>query len=143
MGRGGMYGAEKATLTRIHARPDIRISALVFCRPDQDGPAFANALEKQGIAVTRMRAGLRHIPGALPGLLRLNQRPDLIHAHGYKEVVVGLLLARRWKTPLILTQHGFVDNSRKTTLYNRLDMFCCRPKGGSSVLCASADSVAS
>jgi len=51
---------------------------------------------------------------------------DLIHTHGYFADILGIVSAKVLRIPVISTSHGFIENDRKLSLYNRLDRFFLR-----------------
>ncbi|MCS6864663.1 MAG: glycosyltransferase [Gemmataceae bacterium] len=46
------------------------------------------------------------------------------HGHDYKTNALGLLLKRFWPMRLVTTVHGWVQHTRRTPLYYRIDQFC-------------------
>lgn len=54
------------------------------------------------------------------------QNCDLIHTHGYRADVIGVILSKLTGLPIITTCHGFISNSINLKLYNRLDFFSLR-----------------
>jgi len=63
-------------------------------------------------------------------------RFDLLHTHGFKENLVGLLAARMARAPIVSTAHGFSQAFRRLALYRRLDLLLLR--GFPRVLAVSA-----
>jgi len=53
-------------------------------------------------------------------------RFDLLHTHGFKENLVGLLAARMARIPIVSTAHGFSLAFRRLELYRRLDLLLLR-----------------
>lgn len=64
--------------------------------------------------------------GRLEGLMK-EQEIDLLHTHGYKSDIIGLLAARRAGVPCLSTPHGFPGKvSMKMGLFIRLGTFMLR-----------------
>jgi glycosyltransferase involved in cell wall biosynthesis len=51
---------------------------------------------------------------------------DLIHTHGYRADVIGVILCKLTGLPIISTCHGFISNDRNLKIYNTLDRFSLR-----------------
>lgn len=65
---------------------------------------------------------------AVRELLRLCRREQVTiwHGHDYKSNSLGLLLKRFWPMRLVTTVHGWIDNTRRLSLYNTIDRFALR-----------------
>src|SRR5207244_8517188 len=59
------------------------------------------------------------------------------HGHDYKTNALGLLLRRFWPMRLVTTAHGWVQQTRRTPIYYKLDRRCL-PRY-ERVLCVSDD----
>ena len=59
------------------------------------------------------------------------------HGHDYKSNALGLLLRRFWPMRLVTTVHGWVQQTRRTPLYYRIDRLCL-PRY-ERVICVSDD----
>src|ERR1700722_1145966 len=59
------------------------------------------------------------------------------HGHDYKTNALGILLKRFWPMHLVTTVHGWVQHTRRTPLYYRIDRFCL-PRY-EKVICVSPD----
>lgn len=92
-------------------------------------PDFLHRAHRANVSVhdpfRRARRRWRHML-ALPTKLSI----DLIHAHGYEADYLAALLPLfqpRWRhLPRVMTCHGLVRASLKTTLMSHLDMLCMR-----------------
>ena len=62
------------------------------------------------------------------------------HGHDYKTNALGLLLKRFHRMRLVTTVHGWVQHTKKTPLYYRIDKFCL--KRYEKVICVSDDLMA-
>lgn len=72
-------------------------------------------------------------------LLRVCRRENVAvwHGHDYKTNALGLVLKRLWPMRLVTTLHGWVEMTRRTPLYYRIDQLCL-PKY-EKVICVSED----
>ena len=52
------------------------------------------------------------------------ERVAVWHGHDYKTNALGLLLKQLWPMRLVTTVHGWVEHTRRTPLYYRIDRFC-------------------
>lgn len=59
------------------------------------------------------------------------------HGHDYKTNALGLILKRFWPMRLVTTVHGWVQHTRRTPLYYRIDQLCL-PRY-ERVICVSDD----
>ena len=65
------------------------------------------------------------------------EKVNVWHAHDYKTNALGLLLKRLWPMRLVTTVHGWVQHTRRTPLYYRIDQLCL-PRY-ERVICVSDD----
>ena len=65
------------------------------------------------------------------------ERVAVWHGHDYKTNALGLLLRRFWPMRLVTTVHGWVQHTRRTPLYYRIDQLCL-PRY-ERVICVSDD----
>jgi glycosyltransferase involved in cell wall biosynthesis len=65
------------------------------------------------------------------------ERVTVWHGHDYKTNALGLLLKRFWPMRLVTTVHGWVQHTRRTPLYYRIDQLCL-PRY-ERVICVSDD----
>lgn len=59
------------------------------------------------------------------------------HGHDYKSNALGLVVRRFWPMKLVTTVHGWVNHTRRTPLYYRIDKYCLR--NYDEVVCVSRD----
>jgi len=59
------------------------------------------------------------------------------HGHDYKSNALGLLVRRFWPMTLVTTVHGWVEHTRRTPLYYKIDKLCL-PRYD-EVICVSSD----
>ncbi|HYV38102.1 MAG TPA: glycosyltransferase, partial [Gemmataceae bacterium] len=72
----------------------------------------------------------------LVGICR-RERVRIWHGHDYKSNALGLLVRRFWPMRLVTTVHGWVQETRRTPLYYKIDRLCL-PRY-ERVLCVSPD----
>lgn len=127
----GFYGAERWVLALANNLP----SADMMCdlAVTEEGPA-------QDLSVARLyphSAGLVHYVsmkgrfdfGAVTKLVEIikSRNIDIIHTHGYKSDILGLLAARRAGIRIVSTPHGFSNNvGWKLRLFIRLGLFALK-----------------
>lgn len=51
---------------------------------------------------------------------------DLVHTHGYRADILGIILSRLTGLPIVSTCHGFISNDLNLKLYNKLDRYLLR-----------------
>lgn len=112
----GFYGAERWILALAkHLAPDrVRSSLAVTLEPGTKDLELVRQFRDQGLGDTHALP-MRHRfdLGVVRRLARLieSEGVDLIHTHGYKSDIIGLLAARRAKVPCLVTPHGFENAS--------------------------------
>lgn len=127
----GFYGAERWVLALANNLP----SADMVCdlAVTEEGPA-------QDLSVARLyphSAGLVHYVsmkgrfdfGAVTKLVEIikSRNIDIIHTHGYKSDILGLLAARKTGIKIVSTPHGFSNNvGWKLRLFIRLGLFALK-----------------
>jgi len=111
-------------LGSLHCFADLQVSAIVF----NEG-RLMEELRKIGIPVTlfdESRMGSFELFSALKSHWRQTQ-PDIIHAHRYKEHILGVLAAKLSHNPAVIqTYHGLEENlhgiaALKMTVYAGLN----------------------
>lgn len=99
-----------------------------YMHPPGD-PGFDQLRRKADV----LRAPLLEIPDRGPWdwkvvsqLLHICRREkvDIWHGHEYKSNLLGLVLRCFWPMRLVTTVHGWVQQTRRTPLYYRIDRFC-------------------
>jgi glycosyltransferase involved in cell wall biosynthesis len=113
--------------------------------------AYMHPPDDPGFEVLRQKAAKYNAPlvsipdrGAwdwrvVPKMLAVckRERVTVWHGHDYKTNALGLLLKRFWPMRLVTTAHGWVQQTRRTPLYYRIDQFCL-PRY-ERVICVSDD----
>jgi len=131
----GFGGAEKVILTLIENldRDHFDIELVIFTRPDQKDNVFFQNLEKAGTPCHKIYAD-KHRFKYLNPVTNLfdaysffkKSRCALIHTHGYRADVLGILIAKLISLPVVSTCHGFISIDSNRSFYNRLDRFILR-----------------
>ena len=123
-GDGELWGKERVVAMLMRAQ---RESGDVVPRLLTFGPcALGEVLSAQGFRVQALDLFDETIPVRALLALRRNlarEAPSIVHTHGYKANIVARL-ARATGCPmrgLISTCHGWVDETTRTRLYNRID----------------------
>src|SRR5207244_4276269 len=121
-------GIERVLLTLLQNRkPETDLFPVLFIRTDTEESRFITQVRDLGVPhetlyVNTNRAKLlnpvRNIREVI-AIFRKN-RFDLIHCHGYRADLIGLMVARYFDLPLISTCHGFIPNDLHLRCYNRL-----------------------
>lgn len=129
-------GAEKVNLNFLNNvnRDNFIIDPILFLRPWENATVFESELEGQCISFTpipvarsekfdafRIVRSLR----ILKQLLELHSY-DLIHTHGYLADILGFMVSKYLKIPIISTCHGFIYEGAKLSLYNYVDCLLLR-----------------
>ncbi len=101
---------------------DARVLAVV--EPGRERHPFLESLEALGTPCGRLdvphRAYWREYRG-LRDAFRAGT-PDVVHTHGYRADVLAGLAARRTRTPVVSTAHGFIGGDRLGRLYEGLQL---------------------
>ncbi len=101
---------------------------IIFTRPGLLDSVFFRELDKTGRKYHTIFVDSRKIKYLNPlaniietySLLR-NHRFDLVHTHGYRCDVLGIIIAKLTRLPVVSTCHGFISNDLNLKLYNKLD----------------------
>jgi glycosyltransferase involved in cell wall biosynthesis len=123
-------GAEKVVLSLAGAmdrsRFEVVVGSFVNARfPDNE---FLGRVREMGIrnAVFWLRrtVDLENIP-RLVKFIR-SEEVAIVHTHGYRSDIIGLIAARLSSRPVIATIHGFVPIDSRLRLYEQCDRFALR-----------------
>lgn len=127
-------GIEQVLLNLLrHMDRSVEFFPLVFTRTDAKETSFFDRLHDMKLphgtiyvnAFKPKYLNAAHNVAEARSILR-GQRFDLIHSHGYRADVIGILLSKWLRLPLVSTCHGFVPNDRRLRFYNSLDTFILR-----------------
>lgn len=124
----GMYGSENSTLQSMRHTPHTKESLVVFSPSDSIAPLAdkARQLGYNTLVLSnnniRMFTSIRYF-----WRFAREQKPDILHSHGYKELFFCAVFSVFLGCRLIHTNHGFVDNQRvKKNIYHFLEKSLCR-----------------
>lgn len=134
-----MYGAERTLCNLFEHASGCDFTLALFSPEGSDSGPLKAAVTKTGAKILFLRAGLRATVASIFRLLGhvRHHRPDVLHAHGYKGLAAGVIVATCFGLPLVYTQHGFIRTSRKLLLYTKIDMFLCSLKRVFKIICVS------
>lgn len=127
---GATGGLERVVLgltTALHGRGhDVAVLASIG---GHEGPhPFVEALSAAGIEVHTLQAPGRAYRAELAGMTDLIDAyaPDVVHSHGFRSDVLGLVAARRSDRPIVSTVHGLTGGNWKVRLYERIQQIALR-----------------
>ncbi|WP_041713447.1 glycosyltransferase [Paraglaciecola sp. T6c] len=123
----GFYGAERWVLALAkHLNPDTTICDLaVTMEPGQKPLELVKEYQKLNLATHIIDMKNKFDLGAVDRLATLirEQNIDIIHTHGYKSDIIGVLAARRAKIQCVVTPHGF-ENAKDFKLKTFIWLGC-------------------
>jgi glycosyltransferase involved in cell wall biosynthesis len=131
IGSTGMYGAERWILAQLRYLDQRRTRMSIINLVDKPGQksAIVTQGQKLGYDAQDLYTGGRFNP---LGVLRLakivrQNRFAVLHSHGYKSDIVGLIAGRLAATKVISTPHGWTkEKDKKLLLYERLGRACLK-----------------
>lgn len=124
---GGLESVVLGLTTGLRRRGhDVWLACTVL--PGAPEPPLATAARAGDVHAVTLR-----LPGrayraevrAVRGMLR-EGRIDVLHTHGYRSDVVGGWTARRLGVPQVTTAHGFIGGTRRSRLYEWLQLRTAR-----------------
>lgn len=127
----GLYGAERWILALMRHMPADAVASSVAVVDDRDAP---EPLPELCVAARRLGFPdeVFHAPGRLStrALRRLrdfvgDHRIDVLHTHGYKTDLLGLLALAGTRCRQVVTPHGWTAGAdRRLAVYEALDRAC-------------------
>lgn len=127
-------GIERFLLNLVrHMGGGVEFSVVVFTRSDTKDKTFFDHLQALGVRYEAIYVdafkpkylnALRNV--AEVGAVLRSREFDLIHSHGYRADVIGLILSKLLGLPLVSTCHGFIFNDRRLRMYIGLNVFLLR-----------------
>lgn len=135
----GLYGAERTLCNLFEHARGCDFTLALFSSAGSDNATLRSAVAKSGAKILLLRAGLRATIASTFHLLChvRRERPDVLHAHGYKGLAAGIIVAACFGLPLVYTQHGFIRTSRKLRFYTKVDMLLCSLHRVFKIICVS------
>ena len=111
----GFYGAERWILALAKHLPpqDIRCDLLVTAEPDNQDLEISRQYKALGLDAYEIPMKNKFDLSAISKLATLirEKQIDIIHTHGYKSDIIGVLAARKAGIPCVVTPHGFENSS--------------------------------
>jgi glycosyltransferase involved in cell wall biosynthesis len=123
-------GAERVVLSLADAIDRSRFSVIVgsFVNARSPDNEFLGRVREMGIPGTvfwlRRTLDVENIP-RLVRFIR-SEGVAIVHTHGYRSDIVGLMAARLSSRPVIATIHGFVSIDPRLRFYEQCDRFALR-----------------
>lgn len=131
IGSTGLYGAERWILALMRAMDTSKIRStlinLVDCADERS--AVVQAAEQRGLEAFDFVTGGKFNLFAAVRLAKWvkEQQADIIHGHGFKSDLLGLLTAKLAGCCVMTTPHGWsMEKDKKLQLYEKLDRFSFR-----------------
>lgn len=108
-----------------HAKLGHRVVAAA-CASASDGlHPFVQAMRGDGVETLQVSSSCLNDLRELYDICR-STRPMVIHTHGYRSDVLGLILARRLSIHTISTVHGFTGGGPRNSAYEMIDRLALR-----------------
>lgn len=127
----GLYGAEKWILALMRAMEGSKVSSTLVNLADTNNEisAVVSAARERGLEALDFHTGGTFNPLCIIRFSRWlkNCGADIVHGHGYKSDLVGLLGAKIAGCKMISTPHGWSKGAdKKLRFYESLDRFLFR-----------------
>lgn len=123
----GFYGAERWVLALAkHLDPNsVTCDLAVTMEPGQKALELVSEYKKLNLNTYTIDMKNKFDLGAVGRLVKLihEQKIDIIHTHGYKSDIIGVLAAKRAKIKCIVTPHGF-ENAKDFKLRTFIWLGC-------------------
>jgi len=124
-------GAENVllTLSREIDREKFDLLLGIFVGKSEDGRTFWRAGMKANCKMEAIRIRSSYDSSQIRDLYKLirRYRPQIIHTHGYKTNIIGFLMAKIFRIPIVTTFHGWLHTRKiKTKIFDRLNLLMLR-----------------
>lgn len=125
---GPVGGAETVVLALSCALRDAGAHVVLAVLADSSSEPFVERAKQVGLIVEVLAASGRNYLRDLVGLRRVlaTHHIRLVHTHGYRADMMGLLAARSRHVPSVATAHGFTLGGRRNRLNQRLGLIALR-----------------
>ncbi len=126
----GFFGAENVTLNLLNSLKDNQSDPRLLCIKNSGKPDPAVYLEagKRGISTGVITCKKRFDMAAINRIkdfIRENNI-DVVHSHGYKSNLYGMIASRMAHVPIVTTLHGWMAEDYKARFYEMLDKLLIR-----------------
>lgn len=118
---GGMESVV-AALAAGHARRGHSVRVVSVISPGDGAHPFIGTLRAEGVNAFALHVGDRDYRGERRSIraLCLENRPDVVHTHGFRPDVIDGGVARHERIPVISTCHGFIEFGYRGAFYQWL-----------------------
>jgi glycosyltransferase involved in cell wall biosynthesis len=125
---GPVGGAESAVLALTAGLREQGVEAAVLALADDSSGPFIERLRAAGVPVDVVHAPGRQYLRDLKGVRAAIQarRVDVVHTHGYRADIIGMLAARGVHIASVATAHGFTGGGWKNRMNERLQLAALR-----------------
>lgn len=128
---GGLYGAEKWIVALMRAMDSAAFDSVLVNLSDEPEKSsrVVEFARGKGLEALDFYTGGTFNPSSIYRLSRWlkSENVDVVHGHGYKSDLIGLVAARMAGTKMISTPHGWSKEAdRKLQFYESLDRFLFR-----------------
>jgi len=110
-------GAEKLLLTLAKGADKAKFDIILGVFTHSQNELLYKEAIKLGIAVEPIKVKHSYDISQLINLYRLikKHRPNIIHTHGYKTNMLGFIMAKLFRIPIVTTFHGWGESSNVLT----------------------------
>jgi len=126
----GLYGGETVILNLSRALKQTKYNSIVGCLTGfhQDKPALGKEAEAKGLDVAYFPMRMKFDPFVLGKIGKVVQqrKVKIIHTHGYKSNLLGLIVAKASNVSIITTNHLFPPmplEDKKLQFYSKCDIY--------------------
>lgn len=126
----GLYGAESVILSLSKALKQTKYSSIVGCLIDsyKMKPELGKEAEDSGLDVEYFPMKFKLDPFVIRKIGKaIHQRNiQLIHAHGYKSNILGIIASKIYRIPIITTNHlhpPMPIEDKKLQFYSKIDVY--------------------
>lgn len=127
----GLYGAETVILSLSKALKQTKYNPIIGClMPDNgDKPQLGKEAEAFGLDVIYFQMKIKFNPFVVREIGKvINQRNiQIMHAHGYKSNILGVIASKIYNVPIITTNHLFPPmplNNKNYNFFQNRCIFC-------------------
>lgn len=131
IGSTGLYGAERWILALMRAMDTQEVRSILVNLVDStnERSAVVHAAGQRGLVALDFVTGGKFNPIAVLRLARWvrKQQVDIIHGHGFKSDILGLMTAKLVGCRMVTTPHGWsLEKDSKLKFYEFIDRFFFR-----------------